>query len=113
MDQAIYGELVRVARDHRTTTYGQLAPLAQLQLDNPADRRRLGEVLGQISQYEHSQGHPMLSAVVIYVNKGRPGDGFFTLAQELDLYGGSKREEDKLAFWIAELKRVHDFWQQS
>jgi len=114
MHQAIYEELVRVARDRRveTTTYGQLAPLAQLHLDNPADRRRLSEILGQISSYEHSQGHPMLSAVVIYVDKNRPGDGFFTLAQELGLYGGSNHEESKIDFWIAELKRVHDFWRK-
>jgi hypothetical protein len=54
----------------------------------------------------------MLSAVVIYVDKNRPGDGFFTLAGELGLYGGSNNEENKIVFWLAELKRVHDFWRK-
>jgi hypothetical protein len=54
----------------------------------------------------------MLSAVAVYVDKNRPGDGFFSLARELGLYGGGNSEENKITFWIAELKGVHDFWRK-
>jgi hypothetical protein len=114
MYQVIYEDLIRVARDRRVgvTTYGELARLVHLHLENPADRKQLRDVLDQINRYEHSQGHPMLSSVVVYVDKNRPGDGFFTLARELGLYGGGNNEESKISFWTAELRRVHDFWRR-
>jgi len=107
MHQAIYETLQDVARAQGTTTYGAIAPLAQIDLGNPADRNHLADLLGEISRHEHEQGRPMLSAVVIAGDNNMPGQGFFTLARELGLHSGG----DDLAFFCEELARVHATWK--
>ena len=104
--QAIYQEILRVARGRDITFYADIAPLADLDMSLPNHRERIGSILGEISRAEHRSGRPMLSAVVILVEGNRPGQGFFRLAEELGLYTGG--DEDQ--FWIQELNRVHDHW---
>ena len=48
----------------------------------------------------------MLSAVVVFEVNNRPGEGFFGLARSMGKFTGSDRD----AFWVGELKRVHDYW---
>jgi hypothetical protein len=50
MNQAIYETLQQVARSQGQTSYGEIAPLAHLNMESPADRNRLTEVLGEISE---------------------------------------------------------------
>ena len=104
---AIYAELKRVARAGQTTTYAGIAPLARLDMGKAADRAEIGHLLGEISQYEHDHGRPMLSAVVILQEWNMPGQGFFTLARELGLH---PRAED-IEFFSNELNRVHQAWK--
>lgn len=110
MDNAIYQRLVETAKQGGTVSYSQIAPLAGLDMSNPADRTRMGDILDEISRYEHSKGRPLLSAVVIRANLGQPGQGFYSLANELGLYDGRTRE---LEFFVSELNRVHDYWRNS
>lgn len=108
LDWPIYELLQRVAREQRTTTYGDIAPLAGLDMESPADRDRMRELLGKISTYEHQNKRPMLTAVVVHKQDGRPGDGFFELARHLGLMAkGGDREE----FFVRELDRVHKHWK--
>ena len=106
MHKATYEELKDVARRESYTTYSKIAPLAGLDMGSQADRNRIAEILGEISTHEHSLGRPLLSAVVVLAEEGRPGQGFFTLAREFGLYGGG----DDLRFWLDEIKRVHQYW---
>ena len=108
MHQAIYEKLKSVARAVSCVTYGEIAPLAGLELENPADRNELARILGEISVHEHDQGRPMLSAVVVLAGRELPGHGFFKLARELNLF----RSGDETEFHAAELRRVHDCWRQ-
>jgi hypothetical protein len=107
MHQAIYEELKRVAQAGSYTTYSDIAPLARLNMDNQSDRNKMGEILGEISVYEHQQDRPLLSVVVIHRDDNMPGLGFFNLARELGVYKG----KDDFEFFIAELRRVHDHWK--
>ena len=107
MHQAIYEQLKRIAKVQTTTTYTEIAPLAGLVMCNPTDRNEIARILGEISTYEHSQGRPLLSAVVILQDKNIPGQGFFTLARELGLYSGG----DDLSFFCRELVKVHETWK--
>ena len=106
MHEATYEELKHVARRESYTTYSKIAPLAGLDMDSQADRNRIAEILGEISTHEHSLGRPLPSAVVVLAEEGKPGQGFFTLARQLGLYGGG----DDLKFWLDEIKRVHQCW---
>ena len=106
MHPEIYDEPKRVAKAASYTTYSDIAPLAELDMDTPSHRDEIGQLLGEISKYEHSQRRPMLSAVVIHRDNNMPGMGFFKLARELGAYTGS----DDLKFYLDELKRVHQHW---
>jgi len=106
MHDELYRKLKAVARGRETIHYGNIAPMLALDMENPADRVRVGEILGEISREEHETGHPMLSAVVTHKEDERPGAGFFELAAELGLLVGMDTE----TFFIRELKKVHDYW---
>jgi len=109
MHRDIYECLKEVARASQTITYGEIAPMANLNMESQADRNEIGRILGAISEREHAEGRPLLSAVVVLSEIGYPGKGFFTLAQELGVHDGS----DDLAFFVQELRRVHEYWQKA
>ena len=104
----IYEELKKVAQLQETTTYGAIAPLAGLDMENPADSDAIRQILGIISTYEHHQGRPMLTAIVAHKQDNIPGHGFFELAR---LLGVLKSGADELAFFCGEVSRVHNKWR--
>ena len=106
--QSIHQRLKATARRHETTFYSEIAPLAGLNMESEYDRIRLAQILDEISRGEHSQGRPLLSAVVIRKDENLPGQGFFNLARDLGLYAGN----DDLEYWVKELARVHQHWSE-
>ena len=102
-------KIIDAARAQRTINYGDIAPLLGLDMGDPADRVRIGHILGEISKEEHAAGRPMLSVVVTLKGEGRPGHGFFELALELGLTKGADEE----TFFIRELTRVFQYWSQT
>jgi hypothetical protein len=111
MHMEIYEELKRAARGQTVIYYGQIAPLADLDMNRPDHRVEIGRILDEISSHEHSLGHPLLSAVVVHApgweDSGQPGKGFFELAKRLGLQKG----EDNVTFFAHELVRVHQAWK--
>jgi hypothetical protein len=107
MNKTIHEKLKEIARTQDITTYSDIAPLAGLDMGSQDDRNRIAGILGEISRYEHTLGHPMLSVVVVHKANNIPGQGFFTLARELGLYRGN----DDLLFFTEELRKVHEFWR--
>lgn len=102
MHAAIRTALINAARRRDLVYYGDIAPLAGLDMGRDDHRVEIGRLLGEISEYEHARGNPLLSAVVVRKDDPTsPGDGFFTLAKSLGLLKG-----DKDAFFTAELRRV-------
>jgi hypothetical protein len=87
LHRTIYEELKRLAKREEMTHYSAIAVLAGLDMDNPAHRDEMRQLLGKISTYEHQQGRPMLTAIVVHKQDNIPGDGFFELARHLDLLG--------------------------
>ena len=88
MHQAIYEELKDVAARGTTATYSEIAPLADLDMDDPSHRDEIGRLLGEISEHEHGKNRPLLSVVVIHKDNNMPGPGFFKLAKRLGRYDG-------------------------
>jgi hypothetical protein len=105
MHDLIYEKLKETAKERRLVTYGELAPLAGLDMDNPAHRTEIGRLLGEISTVEHRQGCPMLSAVAVLADSQMPGKGFFTLAKELVF-----STRDDVAFLPKPPNRLNDRW---
>jgi len=102
VNDRIYEELKRVAGRLGHTTYKHVGDLINLR----ARDRELFDTLDEISTFEHSQGRPLLSVVVVRKDKNIPGEGFFKLASRLGRYGG----EDDLRFFVQEVQRAWDQW---
>jgi len=107
VNQVIYERLKQVARNRDRTTYGEIAPLAGLDMSLQRDRTEIGHILGDISRNEHEQGRPLLSAIVTLKDRRSPGKGFFTLARELGLM---KPGQDEEAYWSEEVNKVFQTW---
>ena len=79
-------EMIRAARNETTITYGVIAEIMGLPPTGHHMGKEVGQMSGEISEAEHIQGRPMLSAVAISAPKRMPGSGFFDL--ELARIGG-------------------------
>lgn len=106
MDQALYQRLCEIAKEGKFTRYSEVAQVIGLDMSYPEHRNQISLLLDQISRYEHDNGRPLLSVVVIHIEDNIPGNGFFSLAKELGLF----RNKDRLSFFIDESRRVHDYW---
>ena len=100
-----------------TIHYGSLNQL----LDSPYDltqsyeRHQLGEDLGDISEFEHSQGRPLLSSIVVAEENGLPGVGFFEMAERLHDVDGKPLFDptslSKKKYLSQEQKKVFEYWK--
>jgi len=106
VNDSLLQKLREVASRRGITSYGHLVEELDLDMSSPADRRKIGEILGAISEEEHRRGRPMISAVVVGSETSLPGQGFFSLARRLGKLAGG----NETGFFAEELRRVHDFW---
>ena len=97
--------LIEVARRGGMTTYEGTAVKAPACDAHARRYTRLHPNLYEVSRSEHEQGRPLLTAVVVRKD-GRVGDGFYRMARCVGKHEGT----DDLAFWLAEVRRVHDYW---
>jgi hypothetical protein len=70
--------------------------------------KRIGELLGVISQNEVTRNRPMLSALAINTS-GKPGSGFIPWAEQLGLF---KEGDDPTAFWQKQCDACYQTWKQ-
>jgi hypothetical protein len=106
----VYGELIKAARQRGTVTYQELAHVVGLPLQGNHMGKRLGDLLGAVSENEVNQKRPMLSAVAVRTS-GEPGDGFYGLAKLLKLlHSDDPSEQEK--FWKAQISGIYDIWKQ-
>lgn len=106
----LYAELIAAARYRGTVTYQEIAQLMGLPLAGSHMGNQIGHILGEISEDEHLQGRPMLSAVAVGVS-GEPGEGFFGLANDLGKNPGDTAD-DKRKFWQTEKKAAYETWKK-
>lgn len=108
----VYDKLVETAKRNNIISYQTLSNECSLGLDmaDISHRNKLADIIGTISHEENENGRPLLSVVVIRSDSNQPGNGFFNLATELELYGGSRDDLNRLEFSTMELRRCHDYW---
>src|SRR4051794_12170147 len=104
----LYDRLRELAREGSTAYYGDIARLLGMDIGSPHVRAQIGKMLDAVNRAEHAAGRPLLSAVVIAKKPRMPGPGFFTGARTLGQYTG----QDDRAYWVEELRRVHDYWSE-
>lgn len=102
--------LIKYASKGQFVTYGDLIKDARLNFDmsSPYDRGLLGKILGAISNYEHSDGRPLLSSVAVS-KECRHSDGFYKLAEE---HSKGNWELLKAKDWaMTEMKETFNYWK--
>jgi hypothetical protein len=102
--------LIAAAQDGRTVFYSDVAPMAELSMQNPHHRKLLGQLLGAISESEVINGRPMLSSIVVLKGEGgiHLGPGFSRLAEQLGLKSEGKGDDE---FARAEVQRTFAYWK--
>lgn len=102
---ALLKRLQGVARRREIVHYGEIADSLGLDMSLDCDRAQIGRILGDLSEFEHREGRPLISAVVVASDTGMPGKGFFSLARSL---GSRIQDADEL--YLTELNKVWDYW---
>lgn len=102
--------LIEAARDGQVCNYQPIGELFDLDMENPQHRRRIGEMLGDVSRYEVAQGRPMLSSIVVLAGGDLPGSGFYKLGHELGLV---EPGEDDMAFAARQMNATFSQWKGS
>jgi len=106
----VYSHIITAAQFQGITTYQDLATIMGLPLEGNHMGKEIGLILEEISEDERSHGRPMLTALVINTT-GKPGPGFFGLAQRWGLLS-DETEEGKKRFWEKEKKAVYATWKK-
>lgn len=107
--------LIEVAKRGAFITYGELMK----KLGGPG-RGYIGEVIGQISETEVSEGRPKLSAIVVRSDTQMVGGGFFGLPQTPEAIrrtAPEKLQDPNLSdadfkYWQGELQEVYRYWRK-
>lgn len=105
----VYRQLITAAEYRGLVTYVQVARILGIRSLGQHMARQVGQVLGEISEDEHSAGRPMLSAIAVGAG-GMPGDGFFGLARRLKKLSGSNSADER-RFWESERDQVYEVWK--
>ena len=113
MNAEIRDYLIELARHktNPTVTYQKLSDDCKLGLymqENLYDRITIGNLLGEVSEFEYQDRRPLLSALVIRLSDGEEGEGFYKLAERLG-YGKVKKLKADL-FEYEQIKECVKFW---
>lgn len=105
--------LVKIAKAKNLITYKDLckAQYKDLDFDVITDQYKLYESLTRISEYENSQGRPLLSVLVVKEVVEVPGGGFFKMASRLKKYDGDESKDARLAFFEKEKELTYKYWR--
>ena len=124
MRRDVRAKLIEIARKRKTITYGDLMREFGIPRGNPKPGIGIGSVVGEISEYEHSKGRPLLSGIVVRADsktkkcpQGHPAGAFFGLdGVPLCLRRSQDAFSDPLTikeqkFIKKEQERVWNYWK--
>ncbi len=105
MIKLILIEVAKGKRKDRVITYKDL----EKEMGGPG-RGYIGEVLEEVSDREHGQNRPLLSALVVRKDTKRPSYGFWELrVLPPSLRNASKQE--KIDRWKQEHRKTCEYWK--
>jgi len=104
--ETIRQHLVQVARQKGIKTYTEVGNWVGLDMSWEPARIQIAQLLDMINENEINEERPMISALVVHKEDGRPGVGFFQCARGLGKFAGN----DEDGFWANEVKAVHEYW---
>ncbi|MEV4299863.1 hypothetical protein [Microbispora rosea] len=117
LTEAGLGFLIECARRPGPVSYTELnhalvdrTGFSGFDFSRPDERGAVGYLLGRIVERTYPQTGLMLSALVTHQGGTDPGSGFYKLATEIKLLRPGASEAERDAFWIAQFKRVQQYY---
>lgn len=107
----VYVEPITSAQYRGHITYQEVAAIIGLPNTGSHMGKEVGWMLGEISEDEHANGRPMLSALALS-NSGKPGEGFFGIAATLGLLPEGSSPAEKDSFVKKQQESVYRIWRQ-
>ena len=101
--------LAGVAGRRKLIHYAEVADMLGIVADRLDHCPELAQSLDEISTFEHGDGRPLLSVVVVRKEDKRPGGGFFKMAKQNGVQSPGADDDE---FYVAELNRAWDYWEQ-
>jgi hypothetical protein len=119
-------KLIEVAKRGGTITYGELMKEFGIPRGHRKPGIGIGHVVGDISEHEHDNERPLISAIVVRANsgtticpKGIPGGGFFglpgipsILSRSESEWANPKLTEKEQKFVLAQQQKVWQYWRR-
>ncbi len=109
--------LLERARLDKVTSYSEMnvtvarrTGLHPFDFERADERAAMGYLLGLIVDATFPNTGVMLSALVHYLGENDAGPGFFGLAVQLGLLDPGASADAKLAFWIGQVRAVHEHY---
>tara|TARA_A100000171_G_scaffold35638_2_gene34189 strand:+ start:7084 stop:7461 length:378 start_codon:yes stop_codon:yes gene_type:complete len=115
MTDRIRQRLIKAAREKQTISYTQLNDECELGFDfnRPHDRDTIGDLLGEISEWEHEKDRPLLSSLVRHKSgKHEQGDGFYKLCEYLG-YGDWQKLKNDQNFELKHINKCFSYWKDN
>ncbi|WP_159095304.1 MULTISPECIES: hypothetical protein [unclassified Stenotrophomonas maltophilia group] len=111
IDHVLYEMPVKLAIDGSLAIYGDVAPLIELDMALDADHEETARRLEDIVIYVHAQGRSMLTVLVVHKGGGNnPGEGLFSAAEKIRFLIGSRRDVERIIYWVNQVTLVHNQW---
>ncbi|MEO8607420.1 MAG: hypothetical protein ABI690_06040 [Chloroflexota bacterium] len=98
--------IIETAQAKQLITYSELTGMLQTAYMH-YHSHILTRMLIEIGSAERAAGRPLLPALVISKQSGRPGSGYFSLAP------GETEASDVILEWEQEVQRVYHYWSQA
>jgi hypothetical protein len=102
--------LIEAARDRRLLSYQDVADIMGYSGKGVEMGRRVGAMGDAINKFEHDEGRPMLSALIVKSGTRMPGEGFYIGAIELGRVPNFPYDASRPAFWDSERDAVYAEW---
>ena len=106
----VYSALIYAAKDQKRLNYSDIAKIMGIPETGNYMGAETGHMLGEISENEHNNGRPMLSALAHKSNYNKPGEGFYVLACQLNLLNENATAKEKKDFWKTQCDLVYTKW---
>jgi hypothetical protein len=106
-----YSALISAARFRGTVTYEGLAKALGFPTWGRVMARKVAGLIGEVTEDENAFDRPMLGALVVRIDTGLPGNGFFKLAESLGKLKKNSGKSARRHFWEEEKRSVYDCWK--
>jgi hypothetical protein len=74
------------------------------------ERAAMGHLLYLIVEQNRPTTGLMISALVTYLDANDAGTGFYAFAQDLGLLSRKATAQERLDFWVGQVKKLHEFY---